>query len=218
MTTKDRKQYTQYIMGVVDKIKENYHYRMYLGMLGKSRHTANLDDDDGSWITVNGTPVHLNNSGAIDKGPAGVKNNFSSSKATPKQQKAMNYKVEKKGKTFFARNENGFAITSGSSKEEVEANAQKKVEQFGPTLGMKSGDKETFSTDLVSKDGLKQLIKNAGDGSTAKTAKGEIYTKEGTSWTGKSSSFYLGGSKRPTTVSSDTLQSKGIVEMTYIKK
>ena len=41
-----------------------------IGMVQGDLHKA--DDEDGSWITMNGTHVHLNTWGEVDKGPAKV--------------------------------------------------------------------------------------------------------------------------------------------------
>ena len=41
-------------------------------LCNQTRGLAKADDDGGSWITMNGTPVHLNSQGRADKGPAGI--------------------------------------------------------------------------------------------------------------------------------------------------
>ncbi|GAC1309411.1 MAG: hypothetical protein NVSMB19_23140 [Vulcanimicrobiaceae bacterium] len=39
-----------------------------LGAIGAKR----LREDDGSWVTINGTAVHINGAGAADKGPSAL--------------------------------------------------------------------------------------------------------------------------------------------------
>lgn len=139
------------------------------------------------------------------KTPSGKKNPLTS------------YAIEKQGKTYIARNENGYAISSGSDPDKVKESADKIVAKRGPLIGIKAGEKRTFSASDITKDGLKEVLKDAAPGSKVKTKSGAEYEKQGTSWVGKDKAFYS-NRKGMVTCGPDILADKGVTEVTYIKK
>lgn len=141
-------------------------------------------DEDGKWITVNGTPIHLNKEGVADKGPDSVKkaiNDTPKSKkkkeSTSGESKKVGYKLEKQGSIYIARNPSGYAITSGRDPEEVHSRAKELIEEKGPLLGVKEGESRTFKPGDISRAVYESVTKRAAPGSTITTKDGRVYTK-----------------------------------------
>lgn len=102
------KELAEAIRSVVEQMKHERYYRMYLDMLSEDSAGVNRDgDDDGEWITVNGARVHLNENGEADKGPSAVKQEIN---------KGSSSKGKKGGSSGEKKNGSGKGSGNGSSK------------------------------------------------------------------------------------------------------
>lgn len=165
-------------------------------------------DGDVEWITVKGTHIPLkdgkavggpdgvkkeiNGSGGSGDGAKYKEMEYTqetyksgewdrnAKNAVPKDYSSLGeYSVEKSGKkTYIARNPEGFAICSAFDPDELKKSAEKKISELGQTIGMKSGQKRTFSTEKMTKEQMKYALSIAATGSVLISKDGKrVYTR-----------------------------------------
>lgn len=141
------------------------------------------------------------------------------------QSKAPGFTVAKEGKrTYAARTPDGYMIVSGTDPAEVAAQAQKKVDMMGVTLGQKVGETRTVTPGSIGKEGFEKAVKTAAVGSTITLKDGTVFTKTSAgNWEGMATSAWggiLSGSnkRRHTIVGSDRFTHSGFSSMKYTKK
>jgi uncharacterized protein YaaR (DUF327 family) len=91
-----------------------FYNNQQLGMAQGNLRKA--DDEDGSWITMNGTHVHMKD-GEVDKGPQGVKDHVAGKKASEPKSKREPIKIDATGKSGATEKQAAFIESLRDQKE-----------------------------------------------------------------------------------------------------
>lgn len=140
------------------------------------------------------------------------------------QANEQNYTITKEGKTYFARRADGYAVASGSDRQELENKLQTKMQREGAAFGMKSGETRNLTPQNMSREAFNRAVSTAQIGSTITTKDGTVLTKvQPSAWEGNLRSVFggalFGNNRRQTTIiSQDRISYSDFTSMKYIKK
>lgn len=158
------KELAEAIRSVVEQMKHERYYRMYLDMLAEDSTGVNRDgDDDGKWITVNGARVHLNENGEADKGPSAVKQEINKGSSS-KGKKGGSSEEKKSGSGKGSGN--GSSKGGGSSKSSKSSPIKSAEELVKAFSSEKSVDASRMKN--LSRSELDKALEDAPEGSEIK--------------------------------------------------